>query len=194
MINLGPNDPVQVSYKANFPGKPTGKDSPELLKMHPSHGHDQSIVGGISRTGYMEGRKSALWQDEKAAKTLTGKAVSFIEGHKSAPFFLYFVTQDARVSRVPSPQFIGKNSMGLRGDYLLEFDWSVDGILNVLEQLGSNKNTLVILSNDSGPIMDDGYRDQAIELLGDHTPGNIYHRGKYSSFEAGTRIPCIWSR
>ena len=125
VINLDPNDPIQVSYKANFPGEPTGKDNPELLKMHPSHGHDQSIVNGISRIGYMKGGKSALWQDEKIAETLTGKAVSFIEGHKSAPFFLYFATQDAHVPRVPSPQFAGKSGRGPRGDGLLEFVCSV---------------------------------------------------------------------
>ena len=193
VINLDPNDPIQVSYKANFPGEPTGKDNPELLKMHPSHGHDQSIVNGISRIGYMKGGKSALWQDEKIAETLTGKAVSFIEGHKSAPFFLYFATQDAHVPRVPSPQFAGKSGMGPRGDCLLEFDWSVGEILNTLERLGLDKNTLVILSSDNGPVVDDGYKDQAVELLGDHTPGGIYRGGKYSSFEAGTRIPCIWS-
>lgn len=193
VINLDPNDPIQVSYKANFPGEPTGKDNPELLKMHPSHGHDQSIVNGISRIGYMKGGKSALWQDEKIAETLTGKAVSFIEGHKSAPFFLYFATQDAHVPRVPSPQFAGKSGMGPRGDCLLEFDWSVGEILNALERLGLDKNTLVILSSDNGPVVDDGYKDQAVELLGDHTPGGIYRGGKYSSFEAGTRIPCIWS-
>lgn len=193
VINLDPNDPIQVSYKANFPGEPTGKDNPELLKMHPSHGHDQSIVNGISRIGYMKGGKSALWQDEKIAETLTGKAVFFIEGHKSAPFFLYFATQDAHVPRVPSPQFAGKSGMGPRGDCLLEFDWSVGEILNALERLGLDKNTLVILSSDNGPVVDDGYKDQAVELLGDHTPGGIYRGGKYSSFEAGTRIPCIWS-
>lgn len=161
--------------------------------MHPSHGHDQSIVNGISRIGYMKGGKSALWQDEKIAETLTGKAVSFIEGHKSAPFFLYFATQDAHVPRVPSPQFAGKSGMGPRGDCLLEFDRSVGEILNALERLGLDKNTLVILSSDNGPVVDDGYKDQAVELLGDHTPGGIYRGGKYSSFEAGTRIPCIWS-
>lgn len=164
VINLDPNDPIQVSYKANFPGEPTGKDNPELLKMHPSHGHDQSIVNGISRIGYMKGGKSALWQDEKIAETLTGKAVSFIEGHKSAPFFLYFATQDAHVPRVPSPQFAGKSGMGPRGDCLLEFDWSVGEILNTLERLGLDKNTLVILSSDNGPVVDDGYKDQAVEL------------------------------
>ena len=193
MINLDPNDPIQVSYKKNFPGEPTGKDNPELLKMHPSHGHNQSIVNGISRIGYMKGGKSALWQDDKIAETLTGKAISFIEGHKDAPFFLYFATQDAHVPRVPSPQFVGKSGMGPRGDCLLEFDWSVGQVLDALERLGLDKNTLVVLSSDNGPVVDDGYKDQAIELLGDHKPGGVYRGGKYSAYEAGTRVPCIWS-
>ena len=191
VINLDPNDPIQVSYKKNFPGEPTGKDNPELLKMHPSHGHNQSIVNGISRIGYMKGGKSALWQDDKIAETLTGKAISFIEGHKDAPFFLYFATQDAHVPRVPSPQFVGKSSMGPRGDCLLEFDWSVGQVLDALERLGLDKNTLVILSSDNGPVVDDGYKDQAVELLGDHKPGGVYRGGKYSAYEAGTRIPFI---
>ena len=191
VINLDPNDPIQVSYKKNFPGEPTGKDNPELLKMHPSHGHNQSIVNGISRIGYMKGGKSALWQDDKIAETLTGKAISFIEGHKDAPFFLYFATQDAHVPRVPSPQFVGKSGMGSRGDCLLEFDWSVGQVLDALERLGLDKNTLVVLSSDNGPVVDDGYKDQAVELLGDHKPGGVYRGGKYSAYEAGTRIPFI---
>ena len=193
VINLDPNDPLQVSYKKNFPGEPTGKDNPELLKMHPSHGHNQSIVNGISRIGYMKGGKSALWQDDQIAETLTDKAVSFIEEHKDTPFFLYFATQDAHVPRVPGAQFAGKSGMGPRGDCLLEFDWSVGEILNTLERLGLDKNTLVILSSDNGPVVDDGYKDRAVELLGGHKPGGIYRGGKYSAYEAGTRIPCIWS-
>ena len=45
-----PTAPIEVSYKQNFPGEPTGKDNPELLyNLKPSHGHDMSIVNGISR-------------------------------------------------------------------------------------------------------------------------------------------------
>lgn len=56
VVNLDPSDPIQVSYKQNFEGEPTGKENPELLtKLHPSHGHDQSIVHGISRIGYLQG-------------------------------------------------------------------------------------------------------------------------------------------
>ena len=194
VANYDESAPIDVNYYHNFEGEPTAREHPELCyNLRSSHGHDQAIVNGIGRIGYMKGGKSALWQDEKIAETLTGKAVSFIEGHKSAPFFLYFATQDAHVPRVPSPQFAGKSGMGPRGDCLLEFDWSVGEILNTLERLGLDKNTLVILSSDNGPVVDDGYKDQAVELLGDHTPGGIYRGGKYSSFEAGTRIPCIWS-
>jgi arylsulfatase A-like enzyme len=82
--------------------------------------------------------------------------------------------------------------MGPRGDCLLEFDWSVGEILNTLEELGLDKNTLVIISSDNGPVVDDGYKDQAVELLGDHKPGGEYRGGKYSIYEAGTRVPCIW--
>ena len=193
VVNLDPADPIEVSYKHNFPGEPTGRDNPELLRMRPSHGHDMSIVNGISRIGYMKGGKKALWKDEEIAATLVDKAVAFIEEQKDKPFFLYFATQDAHVPRVPDPRFAGKSGMGPRGDVLLEFDWAVGQILDTLERLGLDGNTIVVVSSDNGPVVDDGYQDQAVELLGDHKPGGIYRGGKYSLYEAGTRVPCIWS-
>ena len=191
VINLDPNDPIEVSYKKNFPGEPTGKDNPELLRLHPSHGHNQSIVNGISRIGFMKGGKSALWNDEKIAEELTERAISFIESNKDKPFFLYFATQDAHVPRCPSLRFAGKSGMGSRGDVLLEFDWSVGEVMAALKRLGLDKNTIVILSSDNGPVVDDGYKDQAVELLGEHKPWGPFRGGKYSSYEAGSRVPCI---
>ena len=191
VVNLDPEDPIYVSYKQNFPGEPTGKKNPDLLVMHPSHGHNQSIVNGISRIGYMKGGKSALWKDDQIADELTNKAVSFIENHKDEPFFLYFATQDAHVPRVPNERFAGKSGMGPRGDVLLQFDWSVGEILSALKKNGLDKNTIIILSSDNGPVVDDGYKDQAVELLGEHKPGGPFRGGKYSSYEAGTRVPCI---
>ena len=162
VVNLDPEDPIYVSYKQNFPGEPTGKKNPDLLVMHPSHGHNQSIVNGISRIGYMKGGKSALWKDDQIADELTNKAVSFIENHKDEPFFLYFATQDAHVPRVPNERFAGKSGMGPRGDVLLQFDWSVGEILSALKKNGLDKNTIIILSSDNGPVVDDGYKDTAL--------------------------------
>jgi arylsulfatase A-like enzyme len=195
VVNLDPADPIEVSYTDSFPGEPLGRSHPELLKMLPSHGHDQAIVNGISRIGYMRGGKSALWVDENIADSITTKALRFIEnnnpGKTGKPFFLYFATQDIHVPRVPHPRFAGATSMGPRGDAIAEFDWSVGQILETLNRLGLTENTLVILSSDNGPVVDDGYRDGARERLGDHKPSGLLRGGKYSAFEAGTRIPFI---
>lgn len=192
-VSLDPDDPVEVSYERNFPGEPTGRDNPELLRMHPSEGHDQSIVNGISRIGYMRGGKRAQWRDEYIADSIADHAVRFLErcAGQAAPFFLYYATNDVHVPRVPHPRFAGKSGLGPRGDAILSFDWCVGRVLAALDSLGLAENTLVILSSDNGPVVDDGYRDQARELLGDHKPGGDFRGGKYSIYEAGTRVPCV---
>jgi arylsulfatase A-like enzyme len=38
---------------------------------------------------------------------------------------------------------------------------------------------------------DDGYKDGALEFMGDHKPAGPYKGGKYSIFEGGTRTPFI---
>ena len=191
VVGLDPNDPIKVSFKEPILVEPTGKDHPELLKMHPSHGHDMTIVNGISRIGYMSGGKSALWVDENIADIITGKAVKFIDDHKDKPFFLYFSTHDIHVPRVPNQRFVGKSGMGPRGDAILEFDWSVGEIINAIERLNLAENTIIIITSDNGPVVDDGYKDDAVEKLNGHTPAGNLRGGKYSAFDAGTRIPFI---
>ena len=163
------------------------------MKPSPHHGHDQAIVNGISRIGYMKGGKKALWKDENINDSIVSHGLSFIEQHKDEPFFLYLATNDAHVPRVPHPRFVGKSGMGPRGDVLIEFDWTVGQVVETLERLGIRENTLIVLTSDNGPVVDDGYQDQAVELLGEHRPWGPFRGGKYSSFEAGTRIPFIVS-
>ncbi|WP_428666668.1 sulfatase family protein [Runella sp.] len=191
VVNLDPADPIKVSFKEPIGNEPTGRAHPELLKMKHSHGHDFTIVNGIGRIGYMTGGKSARWKDEDMADIFTEKAVSFIEKHQSEPFFLYFSTQDIHVPRVPNQRFVGKSGMGARGDVILQLDWTVGEVMKTLDKLNLTKNTLVIFSSDNGPVVDDGYQDQAVELLNGHTPAGTLRGGKYSAFDAGTRVPFI---
>lgn len=194
VVNLDPNDPISVSYTHNFEGEPTGKDNPELLyKLRPSlnHGHDMSIVNGISRIGYMKGGKSALWEDENIADSITLHAIRFIEKNKEKPFFLYFGTHDIHVPRFPHERFRGQTEMGHRGDAIVQFDWSVGEIVRALKEAGILENTLIIITSDNGPVVDDGYMDEAVEKLMDHKPWGPFRGGKYSTFEAGTRVPFI---
>jgi arylsulfatase A-like enzyme len=159
--------------------------------MKPSHGHDMTIVNGISRIGYMSGGKSARWVDEDMADTLARKATGFIETNKERPFFLYFATHDIHVPRVPNPRFVGNTEMGPRGDAIAQLDWCVGEVLKKLDELKLADNTLVIFTSDNGPVVDDGYQDEAVRKLGGHKPGGPLRGGKYSIFEAGTRVPFL---
>src|SRR5207249_4232176 len=71
-----PKDPIRVSYGTPVGDEPTGAKSPGLLKLKSSRGHDNTIVNGISRIGYMAGGRAARWKDEDMADDLTRKAVA----------------------------------------------------------------------------------------------------------------------
>ena len=192
VANYDPSAPIHVNYNKNFEGEPTGRNNPELLyNLKSSHGHDGAIVNGIGRIGYMKGGGTALWKDENIADSITRHAVNFIKEQAGTPFFMYFATNDVHVPRFPHPRFRGKSQMGLRGDAIVQFDWSVGEIINALESEGLLHNTLIILTSDNGPVLDDGYVDQAEELVGNHSPTAGLRGGKYSAYEGGTRVPFI---
>jgi len=98
VVGLDPDDPIHVSFS-----KPLGADStiynPSVtpdkivsyerpsdekliggnkrkIKMFPSFGHDQTIVNGIPRIGYMTGGYAARWKDETLAEVITQKALA----------------------------------------------------------------------------------------------------------------------
>ena len=195
VVGLEANDPISVSFRERIGNDPTGLDNPELLKVEWDHGHNSTIVNGISRIGFMTGGKAARWVDEDMADVITTQARSFIDrhvaNHAGQPFFLYFNPHDIHVPRVPHPRFVGSTSMGPRGDVIAELDWSVGEILKTLDQHRLTQNTIVILSSDNGPVLNDGYKDQSVEKVGDHQPAGNLRGGKYSAFEGGTRVPFL---
>jgi len=195
VVGLDPADPIEVTYdwKKAFPGQPTGRDNPELLKMKYSHGHDATIVNGVSRIGHMRGGAAALWTDETMAEVFAQKAVQFVEDNKDGPFFLYYAFHQPHVPRMPGKRFAGATKLGPRGDVIVEMDWCVGQMLDALARLGLEENTIVIFSSDNGPVLDDGYDDRAEELKGTHKIAGPLRGGKYSMFDGGTRVPFILS-
>jgi arylsulfatase A-like enzyme len=141
----------------------------------------------------MTGGQQARWVDEDMADVISGKAVEFIDRHaeQKSPFFLFFSTHDIHVPRVPHSRFAGKSGHGPRGDAVLQLDWCVGEVLAALEKHKLTDNTLVVFASDNGPVLDDGYRDQANKKLGDHDANGPYRAGKYSLYEGGTRTPLI---
>lgn len=189
VVGLDPNDPIEVNYQKNFRGEPTGLENPELLTMNWHHGHNSSIVNGIPRIGFMKGGEAAKWSDVDMADHFLNGIQNYIKSHKGKPFFLYYPMQQPHVPRTPHPRFKGLSELGPRGDAIVEADWCLGELKKTLEAEGIIDNTLIIFSSDNGPVLNDGYYDDSDVKNGDHLPSGPLRGGKYSLFEAGTRVP-----
>lgn len=189
VVGLDPNDPIEVNYQKNFEGEPTGLENPELLTMNWHHGHNSSIVNGIPRIGFMKGGEAAKWSDIDMADHFLNGIQKYIKSHKGKPFFLYYPMQQPHVPRTPHPRFEGLSELGPRGDAIVEADWCLGELKKTLEAEGIIDNTLIIFSSDNGPVLNDGYYDDSDVKNGDHRPSGPLRGGKYSLFEAGTRVP-----
>ncbi len=189
--NLDPADPLWVGDKRPSPDHPTGVSHRGSLKMDWSHGHNATIHNGISRIGFYTGGMAARFRDEDLADEWVNRSNAWIESHKDAPFFLFFASHDIHVPRIPHERFQGKTALGFRGDAIAELDWCVGELMATLDRLDLAENTLVIFCSDNGPVLDDGYKDDALTKNGDHRSAGPFKGGKYSIFEGGTRTPFI---
>ncbi len=191
VLNLDPADPLWVGRKKPSPEHPTGITHRDTLKMDWSHGHNSTIHNGISRIGFYTGGHKARFRDEDLADKWVEKSAEWIEANKAGPFFLFFASHEIHVPRMPHERFQGKTSLGFRGDSILSLDWCVGELMAVLDRLELAENTLIVFCSDNGPVLDDGYKDGAVEKIGDHRAAGPFSGGKYSVYEGGTRTPFI---
>lgn len=193
VVGLDSSDPLEVNYLEPVGTEPTGLSHPHLLKNQADEQHGKTIVDGTSRVGYMRGGHSARWTDEEQQDLFLHEAIQFIEANKAQPFFLFYAMHENHVPRLPHSRFRGSTSLGVRGDAVVQMDWSIGELLRKLEETGLTRNTLIVFSSDNGPVLYDGYYDGSWELNGDHRPAGPWRGGKYSAWEGGTRMPFIVS-
>ena len=193
VVGLDLEDPIKINYKKKVGNDPTGNENPDLERYASDDFHGKTIVNGVARIGYMSGGNSARFRDETVPYQMLNKARLFIDENKDEPFFLYFSFHDIHVPRLPDTRFLGTTDMGVRGDAIIQMDYITGEVTKHLEKRGLKENTIIVFTSDNGPVLDDGYADQAVELLGDHKPSGPYRGNKYSAYEAGTRVPTIIS-
>lgn len=119
---------------------------------------------------------------EQMTKAFTRRAVEFIKQDPDQPFFLYLPHPMVHVPLFASDDFRGKSGKGLFGDVVMEIDWSVGQVLDAIEDVGVERNTLVVFTSDNGPWL--SYGDHA----GQATP---LREGKGTMFEGGYREPTL---
>lgn len=112
----------------------------------------------------------------------TEHAVDFIERNRDRPFFLYLPHTMPHMPLFASERFRGTTERGLYGDVIEEIDGSVGEILDTLERLGLDNQTLVMFMSDNGPWL----------IKGDNGgSAGPFREGKATVFEGGHRIPAI---
>ncbi len=191
VLNLDPKDPLWVGDKKPSEDHPTGITHRDTLKMDWSHGHNSTIHNGISRIGFYTGGHAARFRDEDLSDKWVEESIAWMESNRDQPFFLFFSSHDLHVPRVVHERFQGATELGPRGDAIVELDWCVGELTKTLDRLKLSENTLVVFCSDNGPVMDDGYVDEALEKQGNHQPAGPYRGGKYNVYEGGTRTPFI---
>lgn len=121
--------------------------------------------------------------DQEQLTTLyTDRATRFIERNRDRPFFFYLAHSMPHVPLHVSDKFKGKSAQGLYGDVMMEIDWSVGEILKALQRCGIDRDTLVVFTSDNGPWLSYGSHAGSAGPL---------REGKGTSWEGGTRVPCI---
>lgn len=177
VVNLDPADPIKLDYTVQ-------------------RGEPRSFVNGVPRIGGQVGGKAALWKDEEMSLVIAAKSCAFIEQHKDRRFFLEMATHNIHVPRVPNPQFRGKSDCGVRGDTIVEFDWTVGQVLATLDRLQLAGRTLVILTSDNGGVLDNNGPDTehgigSPEANNGHLFNGVLRGTKGTLWEGGTRVPFI---
>jgi arylsulfatase A len=126
-------------------------------------------------------RQSDIIEEKVDQSTLTERytheAIKFIGKNKDKPFFVYLPHNMPHVPLFVSEKFEHKSKAGLYGDVVQAIDWSVGQIMNTLERLNIDKNTLLIFTSDNGPWFEG-------------SAGEFRNR-KGSAWDGGMRVPLL---
>lgn len=128
--------------------------------------------------------------DSECLTRFTDKAIEWIESkaddaRSGKPFFVYLPYTSPHKPVIPIEQFRGQSEAGAYGDFMIETDWHVGRVLDLLDREKLAENTIVVFTSDNGP---ETTWKERIKLFGHHSNG-IYREGKRSIYEGGHRVP-----
>lgn len=159
------NDRLTAQPTARFPGK-----NKELL---------------LAKSGPMV----PGWKFEEIMPTLAVHVGDYLRARAAdkKPFFLYYSFTIPHEPLAPTAEFLGKSGINRVGDLVLQADAAVGTVLDTLQKLGLDKNTLVIFASDNGP----AGHELADDLKAGHDPSHPFRGFKGSLLEGGHREPFI---
>ena len=172
---------------------------PAGMKLHVPDSDDPNFKAtyGLEDT---EGGKATILDldaprrvNERVMPVLTTKAAEWItQQKKGAPFFLYYTPVAVHNPVTPEKDIAGQSKAGPYGDWILELDRSVGGVLKALDDKGIAQDTLVIFTSDNGGVFTptrDTVQTQAFKAGLKVNAG--LRGGKHDVWEGGFKVPFI---
>ena len=148
--------------------------------------------GGKWRWDNDEGWMAPGYEFLKADLLFYDKMRQFITEHRKnspeQPFFAVLSTQIAHAPVLPAPDFSGATKAGPRGDFVWELDVLAGRVLDLVDELGIDKDTLILFNADNGAEtvhVDWMRRDY------DHDASGGWRGMKRDAWEGGHRVPFI---
>jgi arylsulfatase A-like enzyme len=161
------------------PESPDYPQNPEFSQRFGPRGVIRATAGGaIEDTGPLT-RKRMETVDEE----VTAGALDFMERAVAAdkPFFLWWNSTRMHVNTHLKPESAGVTGLGVYADGMVEHDGHVGQLLDKLDELGIDDNTIIMYSSDNGA-------EIFLWPDGGMTP---FRNEKNSNWEGGYRVPTL---
>lgn len=164
-------------------------------RIAPPYDANPRELGGTDHWGLVKGQIEVApdFVDAACLTRFTDRALDWIETQsrkseqEAEPFFLYLAYTSPHKPVIPIEAFRGKSAAGAYGDFMMETDWHIGRILDLLDRLQLADQTLLVVSSDNGP--ETTWRKR-VERYG-HRSNGIYREGKRSIYEGGHRVPFL---
>jgi len=161
------------------PEHPDYPKNPEFKKRFGPRGVIHSFADGrITDTGPLTKKRMETIDEE-----VNAKAKDFLEraADSDKPFFLWWNSTRMHIFTHLKEESEGKTGLGVYADGMVEHDGHVGEILDKLEELGLDENTIIMYSSDNGA-----------EVFTWPDGGTTKFRGeKNTQFEGGFRVPML---
>ena len=155
------------------------------LPMDTTLGNNQGTTKGPF---WRPGDKASTFDFEKALMHLMAQSIIYLNqrAQSNQPFFLYFPLTAPHTPWLPSEPYLNTSSAGMYGDFVGQVDAVVGRLMEELEVLNLDQNTLVIFTSDNG-----AYWNREDITTYRHRANGDFRGQKADIWEGGHSIPFV---